>query len=70
MKLLVLLTQYKRNNLEKQLIQIKNQTIKPDYIVVFQNENHVDISELKEKYNFIHMKSDYNTTTRTKSSLS
>tara|TARA_Y100000768_G_scaffold47219_1_gene30829 strand:+ start:257 stop:976 length:720 start_codon:yes stop_codon:yes gene_type:complete len=61
MKLLVLLTQYKRNNLEKQLIQIKNQTIKPDYIVVFQNENHVDISELKEKYNFIHMKSDYNT---------
>lgn len=61
MKLLVVLTQYKRNHLEKQLRQIINQTIKPDYIVVFQNESHVDISNLKEKYNFIHIKSDYNT---------
>jgi len=61
MKLLVVLTQYKRNNLEKQLIQMDKQTIKPDYLVVFQNENHVDISDLKEKYEFIHIKSDYNT---------
>jgi len=61
MKLLVVLTQYKRNHLEKQLIQMDKQTIKPDYLVVFQNENHVDISGLKEKYNFIHIKSDYNT---------
>jgi hypothetical protein len=61
MKLLVVLTQYKRNNLEKQLEQINNQTLKPDYLVVFQNENHVDISYLKEKYNFIHVKSDFNT---------
>lgn len=60
-KLLVVLTQYKRNHLEKQLQQINNQTIKPDYLVVFQNENHIDISHLKEKYNFIHIKSDYNT---------
>lgn len=60
-KLLVVLTQYKRNHLEKQLQQINNQTIKPDYIVVFQNENHIDISDLKEKYKFIHIKSDYNT---------
>ena len=51
MKLLVVLTQYKRNHLEKQLIQMDKQTIKPDYLVVFQNENHVDISGLKEKYN-------------------
>ena len=29
--------------------------------MVFQNENHVDISHLKEKYDFIHIKSDYNT---------
>ena len=61
MKLLVVLTQYKRNHLEKQLQQISNQTIKPTYIVVFQNENHVDISDLKKKYEFIHIKSDYNT---------
>ena len=61
MKLLVVLTQYKRNHLEKQLEQIKNQTIKPAYIVVFQNESHVDIIHLKEKYEFIHIKSDYNT---------
>ena len=61
MKLLVVLTQYKRNHLEKQLIQIKKQSIQPDFLVVFQNENHVDISDLKEKYNFIHIKSDFNT---------
>lgn len=61
MNLLVVLTQYKRNHLEKQLIQIKNQTVQPDYLVVFQNENHVNIDNLKTKYNFIHIKSDYNT---------
>ena len=61
MKLLVVLTQYKRNHLEKQLCAINNQTIKPDYLVVFQNESHVDIIHLKEKYKFIHIKSDYNT---------
>ncbi len=61
MKLLVVLTLYKRNHLEKQLQAINNQTIKPDYLVVFQNESHVDIIHLKEKYKFIHIKSDYNT---------
>ena len=61
MSLLVILTQYKRNNLEKQLNSILNQTFPPDYLVVFQNENHVDISDLKDKYGFIHIKSDYNT---------
>lgn len=61
MKLLVVLTQYKRNHLQKQLESIKNQTLQPDYLVVFQNENHVDISYLKDKYQFIHIKSDYNT---------
>ena len=61
MKLLVVLTQYKRSHLEKQLIQMNKQTIKPDYLVVFQNENHIDIGNLKEKYKFIHIKSDYNT---------
>ncbi len=61
MKTLVVLTQYKRNHLETQLIQIEKQTLTPDYVVVFQNENHVDITELKNRYNFIHVKSDYNT---------
>lgn len=60
-KLLVVLTQYKRNNLEKQLVSINNQTIQPDFLLVFQNENHIDISHLKNKYKFIHIKSDYNT---------
>lgn len=53
-------TQYKINHLEKQSRQIINQTIKSDYIVVCQNESYVDISNVKEKYNFIHVKSDYN----------
>jgi len=57
----VVLTQYKRNNLEKQLKAIKNQTLQPSFLIVFQNENHVNIDCLKEKYNFIHVKSDYNT---------
>ena len=59
--ILVVLTQYKRTHLENQLKTLYNQTLVPDYIVVFQNENHVDITELKHKYNFIHIKSDYNT---------
>lgn len=61
MKTLVVLTQYKRTHLENQLKSIYSQTLIPDYIVVFQNENYVDISHLKAKYNFIHIKSDYNT---------
>lgn len=60
-KLLVILTQYKRNNLESQLNSVHNQTVKPDIIVVFQNEQHVSIEHLKEKYNFIHVKNSYNT---------
>ena len=61
MKICVLLTQWKRNNLEKQLASLYNQTIKLDKIIVFQNENHVDIEHLKQKFHFIHVKSDYNT---------
>lgn len=61
MTLLVVLTQYKRSNLERQLQSLQNQTMIPDYLVVFQNENHVNIEHLKDKYKFIHIKSDYNT---------
>ena len=61
MQVLVLLTVYKRNTLEDQLKSIYNQTLKPDYLVVFQNENHINIEPLKQKYKFIHIKNDYNT---------
>jgi hypothetical protein len=62
MKLAVVLTQWKRNTLEQQLRHILSQKdITIDYLIVFQNENHVDITHLKSKYNFIHVKSDYNT---------
>lgn len=61
MQVLVLLTVYKRNTLEDQLKSIYNQTLQPDYLVVFQNENHINIEPLKQKYKFIHIKNDYNT---------
>lgn len=57
----VLLTQWKRNHLEVQLSQVVNQSMKPDYIVVYQNENHVDVSHIVQKYDAIHVKSDFNT---------
>ena len=60
-KLIIILTQYKRKNLERQLQSIERQTLQPDYLVVFQNENHVNIEPLKQKYKFIHLRSDYNT---------
>lgn len=55
-----ILTVWKRNNLKEQLEMINNQTIKSD-IIVFQNENHVNIEALKKKYNFTHIHSrDFN----------
>ena len=60
-KIIVVLTQYKRSHLKKQLELIKKQSVQPDYLLVFQNENHVDIEPLKKEFDFIHIKSDYNT---------
>lgn len=57
----IVLTQYKRKHLQEQLDAIKRQTLQPKYIIVFQNENHIDITSLKKEYNFIHIHSDYNT---------
>lgn len=57
----VLLTVYKRNNIEQQLESISKQSLKPNYIIVFQNESHISLEYLKNKYNFIHIKSDFNT---------
>ena len=53
----VILTVWKRNNLEHQLKSIYNQTANVADVYVYQNESHVDISGLKEKYNFKHVHS-------------
>jgi hypothetical protein len=60
-KIALVLTVWKRDYLEDQLKIIFDQTKIPDYIIVFQNENHIDIEPLKKKYNFIHINSSYNT---------
>lgn len=57
----LVLTVYKRNYIEKQLEAVMKQTVAPKYLVVFQNGNHINIEYLKEKYNFLHVKNDYNT---------
>ena len=53
----VILTVWKRNNLEEQLNAIKNQTVDVSEIYVYQNESHIDISYLKDKYDFKHVHS-------------
>jgi len=57
----ILLTQYKRSNLEQQLKIIQSASIDFKKVIVYQNEDHVDISSLKLQYNFQHVKSDFNT---------
>jgi len=47
--------------MRRQLEAIRNQTRKPTHLVVFQNEEHVDISDLKKEFDFIHVKNDHNT---------
>lgn len=59
--LVVILTQFKRNNLEAQLKSIQNQTRKPDRIYVFQNGDFVDINDKIEGPNVYLVKSDFNT---------
>ena len=52
-ELVVVLTVWKRNNLEKQLMQVKRQSIiekKKTNIIVFQNFNHTDIKDIIEKW--------------------
>lgn len=51
--LIVVLTVWKRNNLNKQLMQIKRQSIlktKKTNIIVFQNSNHVNIDDIISKW--------------------
>jgi hypothetical protein len=42
----VVLTVYKRNNLLNQLQQVAKQTMQPSEIVIYQDENHVDVSSI------------------------
>ena len=51
----VILTVYKRNNLEQQLQRLYNQTVDISNIYVYQNESHVNIESLKEQYDFKHI---------------
>ena len=53
----VILTVWKRDNLDQQLALIQDQTADVDEIYVYQNESHIDISPLKEKYQFNHIHS-------------
>ena len=49
----IILTVWKRNNLERQLIQIKNQSILKDKkinIIIFQNSNHININHHVNKW--------------------
>ena len=50
---IIVLTVWKRNNLERQLIQVKNQSIlknKKTNIIIFQNSNHTFIEDIVNKW--------------------
>jgi len=48
--LVAVLTAYKRDYFELQIQSLISQTVSPDLIVIFQNESHIDLSLIKEKY--------------------
>ena len=53
--IVIVLTVWKRNNLERQLIQIKNQSIlknKKTNIIIFQNSNHININDIVNKWKY------------------
>ena len=57
----IILTVYKRNYIEEQLRRIYAQTVNISNVYIYQNESHIDISHLKEKYDFKHIHSkDHN----------
>lgn len=57
----VILNAYKRDYFDLQVDAILNQTIKPQRILLWKNENHVDVSRLRDKGVEI-IESDYNFT--------
>ena len=62
--IVIVLTVWKRNNLESQLIQIKRQSIietkkyKKIKIIIFQNSNHIDITDIIKRWNMSNIFSD------------
>ena len=48
--LVAVLTAYKRNYFELQIESLISQTIAPDLIVILQNEKHIDLLPIKEKF--------------------
>ena len=53
-ELVIVLTVWKRNNIESQLMQIKRQSIIERFkinIIIFQNSNHIDITDIIKKWN-------------------
>ena len=51
--IVIVLTVWKRNNLERELIQVKNQSIlknKNTNIIIFQNSNHIYIDDIVKKW--------------------
>ena len=51
--IVIVLTVWKRNNLEKQLFQVRNQSIlknKTTNIIIFQNSNHVDVTDIVNRW--------------------
>ena len=44
--------------IQEQLKRIYEQTIKPDYVMIIQIGNYMDITYLKETYDFIHIKQE------------
>ena len=59
--IVIVLTVWKRNNLESQLIQIQRQSItklkykKKINIIIFQNSNHTDVTNIIKKWNMTNM---------------
>ena len=52
--IIIVLTVWRRNNLERQLIQVKNQSIlknKKTNIIIFQNSYHIDIKDIVNRWN-------------------
>jgi hypothetical protein len=58
---ILILTQYKRNNLRKQLKAISRQSLKPSKVFVFQNGDYIDLEPLRKEFCFELVKSTYNT---------
>lgn len=57
----VILTVWKRNNLEKQVQSLIEQDVQPSRVIVYQNENHVNVKNIVEMYGLEHMQSiNYN----------